>query len=322
MSPSSVRLDPPAAVPPLLTDDELFAAVATRVENRPKEKGSTNLLWLTAILFVGLGGLRWGWASTVSLLVAIGLHEVGHVIAMRWFGYKNVRLLFIPLFGGLATGEPDELDATRNALVALAGPAFGMLTAIVAAVVAVLLGSPRWLLVFSLVSVGLNALNLIPLVPLDGGVFANDTLFSRFPVVELIFRLLAIAALGWFALAREAWMLGALALFMLVMTPVAFRRARLVREARRDPSWQTRELDRDAVIALRAIVTRIFASVAPHKYQKHLPAHVHSVWLEIRKRFPGPGAMVGLVLGYLFLCLVMTPICAVVITHFLKLAPP
>lgn len=41
---------------------------------------------------------------------------------MRLSGYKNVRMLFIPLFGGLATGEPRELDATKNALVALAGP--------------------------------------------------------------------------------------------------------------------------------------------------------------------------------------------------------
>lgn len=282
-----------------LTDEELLQAVVARGENATSKSSSTGLLLVTAVLYLALGGLRWGWLSVVYLALAIALHEIGHVIAMRLFGYKNVRMLFIPLFGGLATGEPRELDATRNALVALAGPVFGLLTALLAGFLALDLDRPTWLVQFAWVSLVLNAFNLIPLMPLDGGQFTNDALFSRHPVLELIFRLLAIVGLGWLAVYGGMWALGLVSFFMLLTTGFAFRRARLIQEARRDPTWQTRVLDLETIVLLRALVARAFVKVAPAKYQKQLPEHVHGFWLEIRKRFPGPGRTVALMAGYL-----------------------
>ena len=121
---------------PTLSDEELLQAVVSRGENAANKQSAGALLLFTAVLFVSLGGLRWGWQTVIYLAVAVALHELGHVIAMRLCGYKNVRMLFVPLFGGLATGEPRELDATRNALVSLAGPVFGLLTTLLAAVAA------------------------------------------------------------------------------------------------------------------------------------------------------------------------------------------
>lgn len=287
----------------MMSDEELLAAVVARGEGRESKESSHNMLLITAALFLGLGGLRWGWGAVIILAIAIALHEIGHVIAMRTFGYKNVRMLFVPLFGGLATGEPRELDATRNALVALAGPVFGLLTALLAGVLALYLNRPLWLVQFAWGALVLNAFNLIPLVPLDGGQFANDTLFSRYPVLELVFRLLAIAGLGWLAFQWKAWLLGLLPVFMLVTTGIAFKRARMIRDARRDPAWQLRTLDLEAVVVLRGMVTRLFSTVPPEKYQKALPGHVHGFWLEIHKRFPGWGLTLALLAGYLA-CLV------------------
>jgi len=311
-APSSVALAPAV----LMTDDALLAAVQARGETTGKAS-SNQTLFIMAALFIGLGGLRWGWRSVVYLAVAIALHELGHVFAMIVFGYKNVRVLFVPLFGGLAMGEPRELDATKNALVALAGPVLGLVTAVGAAVIAVRYGSPAWLVSYAWTALFLNAFNLLPLVPLDGGQFANDALFSRYPVVELIFRLVAIAGLAWLTLTLHLWILGLVALFMLVSTPLAFRRARLIRDARRDPRWQTRELDREAVVELRGVVTSIFKAVAQTKYQAKLLEHVHAVWLEIRKRFPGPGTTVALLASYGFLCVVVVPVIAVCFARFL-----
>lgn len=303
--------------PARTADDRLLEEIRARGERAPGAGNSSPMLLLTAVLFIGLGGFSWGWRSVLYIAVAIGLHELGHVIAMRLFGYKNVRMLFLPFFGGLATGEPHELDATKNALVALAGPAFGVATAALAGMLALLLGAPLWLVQFAWVSLFLNAFNLLPLVPLDGGQFANDALFSRFPVLELVFRLLAIAGLGWLAWSSQAWLLGLLAVFMLITTQTAFRRACLIRDARRDPVWQTRPLDRDAVAALRGIVTRIFRGVSPEKLEPKLPEHVHGVWLEIRKRFPGPGRTVALLGAYFALCFVAVPVIGILLATFL-----
>lgn len=281
-----------------MSDEQLLAAVMARGESVENKESSHRLLLITGVLFLGLGGLSWGWKAVVVLAVAIALHEIGHVIAMRMFGYKNVRMLFVPLFGGLATGEPRELDATRNALVALAGPVFGLLTAVLAGVLAIYLDRPPWLVQFAWGALILNAFNLIPLVPLDGGQFTNDALFSRYPVLELIFRLVAIAGLGWLAVRWQAWLLGVLPIFMLLTTGIAFKRARMIRDARRDPAWQLRVLDLETVILLRSMVAGLFSSVAPEKYQKALPNHVHGLWLEIRKRFPGWGLTIALLAGY------------------------
>jgi Zn-dependent protease len=298
-------------------DDALLADILTRGEKAEGSGASGSALLITALLFVGLGGFQWGWRSVVLTAAAIGIHELGHVLAMRVFGYKNVRMLFVPLFGGLATGEPRELDATKNALVALAGPACGLAVAAAAGVAALWAGAPAWLVQFAWVSLMLNVFNLLPFVPLDGGQFANDTLFSRWPVLELAFRLLAIVALGVLAWALGAWLLGALAGFMAITTPVVFRRACAIRDARRDPVWQTRPLDREAVAALRGIVATMFKGVAAEKYQAKLAQHAHGVWLEIRKRFPGPGRTIGLLGGYLVLLFVIVPLLGIFLVRAL-----
>jgi Zn-dependent protease len=327
--PASASLAPPDASAPSAPsaettpfvlsspDDTLLAAVLARGEGTTKSTNN-NLLLVTVLLFFALGGLSWGWQSVVFIGVAVALHEIGHVIAMRLSGYKNVRMLFIPLFGGLATGEPRELDATKNALVALAGPLFGLLTAALAAGLAYRFGPAPWLVKFAWVSLVLNGFNLLPFVPLDGGQVANETLFSRYPILELIFRLIAICGLGWLAWNGEMWILGALVVFMLITTPVAYRRACIVRDARRDPTWQTRPLDREAVALLRAMVARQFKDLAPSKYEKALPDHVHGLWLGVHKRFPGPGRTVALLAAYAATGLILAPALAFFLVRFLE----
>lgn len=310
----------PVEDPPLVLsspDDILLAAIIARGEAPPKAANHTPLL-ATLFLFLALGGMNWGWKSVLFIGLAIALHELGHVFAMRLSGHKNVRMLFIPLFGGLATGEPRELDATKNALVALAGPLFGLITAAVAGGLAFYFAPAPWLVQFAWVSLVLNGFNLIPFVPLDGGQIANETLFSRYPLLELIFRLLAICGLGWLAWNGQMWILGAVVVFMAFTTPVAYRRARLVRDARRDPSWQTRPLDREAVSLLREMVARQFPDVAPTKYERALPDHVHGLWLSIRKRFPGPGVTLALLAGYAATCLIFAPALAWFLGRFLE----
>ncbi|WP_044891514.1 metalloprotease [Opitutus terrae] len=310
------HLDSSPTPTPVDADEFLLAQVRARGEATPASGISSQLLLITAVLFIAIGGLNWGWRTVIFLAVAIAIHELGHVLAMRVFGYKNVRMLFLPFFGGLATGQPRELDATKNALVSLAGPLVGIASAVLAGVLALVTGAPPWLVEFAWASLFLNAFNLLPLVPLDGGQFANDTLFSRFPVLELLFRLLAVAGLGWLAWRAQSWVLGVVAGFMLLGTPQAFRRARIIREARRDPDWQTRPLDRDAVVALRGLVNQIYAGVS-EKTPGRLPELAHGVWLEIRKRFPGPGGTTALLAGYLVLCAIVIPVIAVLLARLL-----
>lgn len=47
-----------------------------------------------------------------ALLLVLLIHELGHYVMMKIFGYKGVRIYVIPLLGGLTTGEKHN---TQNA---------------------------------------------------------------------------------------------------------------------------------------------------------------------------------------------------------------
>lgn len=170
---------------------------------------------------------------------------------------------------------------------------------------------------FAWVSLVLNGFNLIPFVPLNGGQIANETLFSRYPLLELIFRLLAICGLGWLAFERQMWILGAVVVFMAFMTPItcpppaSCATPAAILRGKRAPRPRGRIApSRDG----RAPVSRR----RPTKYERALPDHVHGLWLSIRKRFPGPGVTLALLAGYAATCLIFAPAIAWFLVRFLE----
>lgn len=111
--------------------------------------------------------LSWLVIVTVSILV----HELGHAVAFRAYGISPS--IVLQGFGGLTSGS-GELTPARHIVVSLAGP----ITALV------LLGLPSWWLLANgtttgdarvmlaqvvWVNIGWSVLNLMPILPLDGG---------------------------------------------------------------------------------------------------------------------------------------------------------
>ncbi len=81
------------------------------LEEKPG-KGSwvKNLMYLVISLwlFYVLGVLEWGTEYLIAIIVAIFIHECGHLVAMKIFGYKNLKMLFIPFMGAIAAGVPED----------------------------------------------------------------------------------------------------------------------------------------------------------------------------------------------------------------------
>lgn len=102
-------------------------------------------------------------------LLALTLHELGHLAVLGLFR-RPVRGL--TLGAGGARIETGDLTRRQEALSAAAGPAVNLLTAAL---------TLRLWPVFSLVSLGLAAVNLLPLYPLDGGRILRAALLSRVP---------------------------------------------------------------------------------------------------------------------------------------------
>lgn len=136
-------------------------------------KGKILLLGLTkagALLsmfaFLGVYWQMWGWALAAGLLVSIYLHELGHVVALRRYGIPVSAPMFVPGFGAFV--RHGVLPTARiGSRVALAGPAAGLVAALLALLLHRLTGNGYWAAIAHIGAI-INLGNLIPVWQLDG----------------------------------------------------------------------------------------------------------------------------------------------------------
>jgi hypothetical protein len=189
-----------------------------------------NGLWLlgSLALFAVLALVRGGSIANLVILVAVLLfHELGHYVGMLGFGYRDVRMFFIPLFGAAVSGRRGTASQTREAVVLLLGPVPGIVFGVSAAMAALLLHSTL-LKTISLYLLGINALNLLPLIPLDGGRLAAVVLFSRWMWSERLFVAATATTLAIYGFADGAPVLGVVGIFILLGLPIRHRVMRVV----------------------------------------------------------------------------------------------
>lgn len=188
------------------------AAPAVRLE-----LGAGFALLCALVYFFGDG------ESLAALLAAIGIHELGHLLLMLFFGLRPVRLRSAA--SGLAIDYAGTLSTLQELLTTLAGPALGLLFAVSCAALGRLWGN-EFLLLCAGLSLVLSAFNLLPAEPLDGGRALGLVLRAALGAERARYVLRAagfsvcalLAAAGLFAVSRglsPAPLLAALWLFIL-----------------------------------------------------------------------------------------------------------
>ena len=68
----------------------------------------------------------WGWPFALGLVVSIYIHEMGHVDALRRYGFKATAPMFIPGLGALIRLQQHPTNPAEDARIGLAGPLWGM----------------------------------------------------------------------------------------------------------------------------------------------------------------------------------------------------
>jgi len=182
-----------------------------RLQLKKSNPVSSLVVLLVSIgVFVALGMSVWGggWKYILVIVGILLVHEAGHFIAMRMLGYRNVRMFFIPLLGAAVTGQHYTAPGWKKVVVALMGPLPGIFLGGIAGVVAMVYGNDT-LSLLALATIALNALQLIPVMPFDGGRVMHTLIFSRNYYLEAIFQVVAVIALiGMGALAGGRIMTG------------------------------------------------------------------------------------------------------------------
>lgn len=224
-----------AAPPPAPGDEqaEIMAEMAALQTQKPGWGNALLILFISALVFLGAGSAQWSWELALGLIPILLFHELGHFLAMRKFNYQNVRMFFIPFFGAAVTGRNYNIPGWKKAVVSLMGPVPGIALGIGIGVAGLLLHQPL-LMKAALLTLVLNAFNLLPILPLDGGWVLHATLFCRHPLLDAGFRV--VAAIGLFAVGvfMQAKLLSFLAIPMLTSLPTAYRTARVAATIRRN----------------------------------------------------------------------------------------
>lgn len=176
------------------------------------------------------------WMFAAVLLVLLVVHEAGHAIAMRWVGLPVQGIYFIPFFGGVAVSAAPHRTEAERGFVALMGPGFSLLTTAAFIAAAQVTGNPLFEQL-ALVSAMLNALNLAPVLPLDGGHVVDSALSSADPEFVAIVNMLALIAGVGASLYLEWYVLTGLLVLtapMLLRSSKAKRRAEPITSAGRN----------------------------------------------------------------------------------------
>ncbi|KRB53788.1 hypothetical protein ASE04_29425 [Rhizobium sp. Root708] len=140
----------------------------------------------TLLLWPFLGLTIQGLMISTFLTLVIVLHELGHMAAYRMFGHPTVRMIFIPLLGGVAIGGRPYRSLFEVGTCALMGA--GMSAFLVPplclaeqlseqGVLPASAGNP--ILVFLLILGAFNLLNLLPMHRFDGGQVLRQIFRSR-----------------------------------------------------------------------------------------------------------------------------------------------
>ncbi|HEX7278291.1 MAG TPA: site-2 protease family protein [Solirubrobacterales bacterium] len=121
-------------------------------------------------MFVSIAAYAWafGWPFAVGFVLLIFIHEMGHVIQLRREGVEASAPIFIPFLGAVIAAKSLGDDAAAEARVGLAGPILGTIGTLIPLAIWLATGSDLWQ-ALAYVGFFLNLINLLPVLPLDGG---------------------------------------------------------------------------------------------------------------------------------------------------------
>jgi Zn-dependent protease len=122
----------------------------------------------TMFVSIAAYALAFGWPFAVGFVLLLFIHEMGHVFQLRREGVEASAPVFIPFVGAVIAVESLGKDAAAEARVGLAGPILGTAATLVPLAIWLATGSDLWR-ALAYIGFFINLINLLPVLPLDGG---------------------------------------------------------------------------------------------------------------------------------------------------------
>ncbi|MBC7902681.1 MAG: site-2 protease family protein [Gemmatimonadaceae bacterium] len=164
---------------------------------------------ISLLLFIAIGFYVLNNNFTVIIVISIVIlvHELGHLLAMKYYNYSNLGIFFIPFFGGAATGSKKNITQKEETIVFMAGPFPGIIIGSILAVVSLYWVENDLLSSLSVGFIFINLFNLLPIYPLDGGRMIEVLFLDQKKTLSLVFSCLSIAAIIYFVIYYKNYIL-------------------------------------------------------------------------------------------------------------------
>ena len=181
------------------------------------------------LLYIVVSGL--GWFLGPAAIISVLLHEYGHILMAKHYGYKTDRVSIFML--GMAAHIRAIPKKGQEAIMALAGPMVNFVIAgvIYGCIFGAIAINPAWALtpafdeslrLLAFLNIALGIFNLFPLYPLDGGRMVRGTLgamgvgrLKATKVVAIIGTILAALLVPFVAMNHDF-----ILAFILIIAPV------------------------------------------------------------------------------------------------------
>lgn len=156
---------------------------------------------LTLGLCLLIAGEKSALQTAQIVLGLLALHEFGHWLMLRIFGFQGMGRMFIPFFNPLDRARKLHAPAWQQLAVILAGPLPGLLAGIAIMAAGSFVPLPDWVLDVGGFALMLNAFHLMPFLPLDGGKVVDLLIFRDLPFLRPLFTAASglLVLLGWFS---------------------------------------------------------------------------------------------------------------------------
>jgi Zn-dependent protease len=262
--------------------------------------GSISVLLITIFLFLGSGLINNPVVDIFIIIFVILIHETGHLIAMKIFGYKDVKMFFIPFFGAAVSGRHDDVSSSKKALISLAGPVPGI---IIGFTLVMLSGFAHSELLnkAAIMFLYLNGLNLLPLFPFDGGRIMTEIFFIRNRYFEFLFKIFAVAVFIIAAITFKDFILAFIAITLLLTISNSFKLATLTIELKKNNpfNYEGSLLDQNNRI-LNTVVSGLIAKFPNPKGERFYVNLIYDLWERLKYIRPKISSTIGISMSYLF----------------------
>lgn len=130
----------------------------------------------------------------VMIAFVLIIHEMGHYVFMQKYGYKRLKMRFVPLLGAYVSGDKEKLSQKEQANILLAGPVPGIALGLLLLYLnGEFISDQIGLLARTLIII--NIFNLLPLDPLDGGKLMKNFFIQSSQKLQAVFSVISILIL-------------------------------------------------------------------------------------------------------------------------------